>query len=213
MGRLKNGILGGISGKVGDVEGYIVNGIAYVRARKRKTKKAPTQKQLWTRMRMAAVNQFINSMTAFVRVGYQNMAKNAAFSANNAAKSYQLRHAVSGEYPDAGIDFSKVMLSTGTLDVALNPSVETLANGFKFSWDMAGGSDSYNERAQSMLLAYSPELHKSFFKIGGSCRYTGLDILEIPDNVKGKALECYLSFAADDREKIADSVYLGSVIY
>ena len=51
MARIKNGILGGISGKIGDAEGYVRNGIAYIRAKKHKNKKAPSVKQLVARQK------------------------------------------------------------------------------------------------------------------------------------------------------------------
>ena len=126
MARLINGLFGGISGKIGNMEAYVLNGATYLRAAKKKTKVAPTEKQLATRARLMTVNRFIDSMTTYVGVGFALFARDKIFSANNAAKSYQFKHAVAGEYPNFEIIYPEVRLSTGSYPMALNPTVLVL---------------------------------------------------------------------------------------
>lgn len=211
MARIDNGILGGLNGRVGDAEGYIRNGIAYVRARRRKTNQPPTEKQLAARQRMSLVNRLINTMTAFVGVGFEQAAKGQAFSANNAAKSYQLNHALYGVYPDLAIDYSKVLLSRGELPAAENATVAPFGTGLKFSWDCELVGEHSYAWSIAMLLAYCPAINKSFFDLSGVKRNAREQFMELPLAFKGHSLQCYLSFVTGDRTRIADSVYVGEV--
>ncbi|MES2455798.1 MAG: DUF6266 family protein [Bacteroidota bacterium] len=213
MARLLNGLMGGISGKIGNMEAYVLNGRTYLRAAKKIKNTAPTEKQLAARMRLNVVNRFINSMTSYVGVGFALFARDKTFSANNAAKSYQLKHAVNGEYPNFEIAYPNVLLSTGSYPMALNPVVSVLDACLQFNWELSPMDSAYTSNGQTMLLAYCPELQKSHYKIGGASRYSGIDSLSLPDTFKGKRLECYLSFVADDRKAISDSSYLGSLQY
>jgi hypothetical protein len=213
MGRLRNGILGGINGKIGDAEGYIRNGIAYVRAKRRKSNKPPTEKQLAGRQKMALVNRFINTMTAFVGAGFELVAKGQAFSANNAAKSYQLKYALEGEYPDLAVNYSKVKLSSGKLQPAEGAAVKVLVNGLKFTWECQAIAERVYYQSTAMLLVHCPALNLSFYDLSGLKRIAGEQLIELPLDFNGHSLHCYISFVTDDRKMIADSVYVGEVGY
>lgn len=211
MARIKNGILGGISGKIGDAEGYVRNGIAYIRAKKRKSKKAPSVKQLAARQKMAVVNKFINTMTAFVGIGFSRIAQGQAFSANNAAKSYQLKNALDGAYPDLVINYSKVMLSMGTLQPAENAAVEWDGNRLRFSWHCDAISERFYNQSVAMLLVHCPELNKSFYDLSGVKRLAREQFVELPSDFSGRVLHAYLTFVTDERTMVSDSVYLGEI--
>ncbi|WP_084241516.1 DUF6266 family protein [Pedobacter africanus] len=58
-----------------------------------------------------------------------------------------------------------------------------------------------------MLLVYAPALNKSFYILSGARRTAGTEFLELPDKFLHQQLHCYISFVADDRKAISDSVY------
>ncbi|MBB5437288.1 hypothetical protein HDC92_000956 [Pedobacter sp. AK017] len=213
MAKLNNGIFGAISGKIGNIEGYIRKGQPLVRLKKRKTNIPPSLKQLAVRQKMKVVNTFIDSMTRFVAAGFELAAANETYTANNAAKSYQLLNAVKGEYPDYSIDYPKVRLTEGTLPVADDPQVQPLANGLLFTWSFDINEDYYYQRQQVMLLVYAPESNRAFYTLSGARRTTAAETMELPDDFKGQVLECYISFVADDRKAISNSVYIGQITY
>jgi hypothetical protein len=212
MARIKHGILGGFSGVVGNVEGYVRNGIAYIRPKRRKTKKKPTIKILAARQRVSVVNKVVNAMTSFVALGFEGIAAGQAFSANNAAKSYQLLHALEGEYPDLTINYSKMLLSRGKLQPAELAAIELLDNGLKFSWHCEAISEHFYNQSIAMLLVYCPELNKSFYDLSGVKRLAREQYVELPADFIGKELHCYLSFVTDDRKMISDSMYVQPLV-
>ena len=213
MARINNGIFGSISGKIGNIEGYVRKGVPLIRLKKRKTNIPPSLKQLAVRQKMKVVNVFIDSMTEFVAQGFDLVAANETFTANNAAKSYQLLYAIQGEYPDFSIDYPKVRLSEGVLPVADDAQVQPLTNGLLFTWGFDVNEGFYYQRQQVMLLVYAPAINLAFYTLSGARRMSGAETMELPDDFKGQVLETYISFVADDRKAISNGVYAGQVVY
>ncbi|SDJ49417.1 hypothetical protein SAMN04487898_10380 [Pedobacter sp. ok626] len=210
MARLNNGILGSINGKVGNVEGYVRYGKAYLRTKKRKSKVPPTINRLTCRKRMSVVNNFVNSMTDYVRIGFEGAADGKPFSPNNAAKSYQLRNALQGEYPEISIFYPGVRLTQGSIENPANTKAVVEGNGIRFTWDYHPVFNWDDRRAQVMLLVYIEESGKAISLLSGA-RYTEMtEFMEMPADVKGLNLHAYLSFIADDRKNISNSIYLGN---
>ncbi|MNY19316.1 hypothetical protein D3C86_1527420 [compost metagenome] len=91
--------------------------------------------------------------------------------------------------------------------------MQPLANGLLFTWGFALNEGFYYQRQQVMLLVYAPAISKAFYTLSGARRMTGAEAMELPDDFKGQLLECYMSFVADDRKAISNSVYVGQVVY
>lgn len=125
MGTIKQGILGGFSGKVGTVIGSSWKGISYMRGRAQNVKNPRTERQMEQRSKFALTLDFLKPITPFVRTGFKAYAsKQTAF---NAAMSYIVKNAISGTYPNYAINFTNVLVSRGALETAKEPSAEVSA--------------------------------------------------------------------------------------
>jgi len=213
MARLKGGILGGISGKISDVIGYIRYGKAFVKMKSLKPLKKRTEAQLAVQQKMKVVNAFINSMTAFVRIGFTLEAANKTHSANAAAKSYQLKNAVTGVYPSLVIEYAEALVCKGKMEPPVNASVAALGNGIQFNWEVSRQTEVYHNRSRVMLLVHAPGLGKSFYTLSGTRIMEKSDFMELPVNFKNQLVHAYIAFNADDQKLISNSVYVGSINY
>ncbi|TCC99859.1 DUF6266 family protein [Pedobacter psychroterrae] len=212
MARLKSGLLGGISGKIGDVIGYIRYGKAYVKMKTIKPKKEASPAQLAEREKMRVVNRFINSMTEFVRIGFTLEAAGKTHSANAAAKSYQMR-AVTGDYPALEIDYPQVLLCKGQIDPPVDVPVVVMATGLQFSWELIQRTSVYHKISRVMLLVYAPALDKSFYTLSGARIMEKTDFLELPIGFKNQLLHLYVAFHRDNKKQISNSTYAGVINY
>lgn len=89
MGTIKQGILGGFSGRVGTVVGSTWKSVHYMRALAVSVNNPNTEKQQSQRNKFSTALNFLKTMTPFVRIGYKNYTKDQ--SAFNAAMSYILK--------------------------------------------------------------------------------------------------------------------------
>jgi hypothetical protein len=212
MAYLKNGILGGLQGPVGDMVWYMLNGKHIVRSRRRKSTKPPTEKQLACRKRLTMVNDFLSGLIPYVQLGFTYTAEQKGYTGYNAATAYQMKHALIGQYPDYTIDYTKVRLTEGPMsNEHINASVTQRDNYLVFSWTADLSYEHSSDRV--MLLAYAPALNEAVYTLCGAKRMDGRDVLLLPDSTwGGKEIEIYLSFVSESRKQCTDSIYLGQML-
>lgn len=210
MGTLRNGLLGHYRGKIGNLVFYVVNGKQVVRTQT-KHNYPPTVKQLQNRNELSTVMAFLKPLREFVSIGFAKAASGTVKSPYNMAVSYNKIHAVTGIYPDVVMDYAKVMVSQGNMLPALTPTVELIADGLKFNWLCPAGLEWPRGGDQVMLLAYFPGLQRASYLLHGAARFQCTETLSLPANVLNEHMEVYISFIAQNRKQIADSIYLGSL--
>jgi len=213
MAIIKGGIFGGFTGKIGDVIGYIRYGKSFIKTKSRKRKKKASKKQLLVRENMKVAVNFMKTLKEFVAIGFAHSGAKNKRSAYSDALSYQIRNALTGEHPDVFIDLAKVKLATGNMPPPYDTSIGTEGNGIRFNWKVALQGTIYHSLSRAMLLVYVPSLQKSFFNISAARITEKTDFMELPDSFKNQVLHAYMAFASDDRKKISDSVYIGSLTY
>lgn len=190
MGTIKQGILGGFSGKVGTVIGSSWKGISYMRGRAQSIKNPRTEGQVEQRSKFALTLDFLKPITAYVRTGYKTYAtKQTAF---NAAMSYIVKNAVSGAFPNYALDFSRALVSRGSLTQPSIPNVSMSAGRATVTWnDNSGQGEAVFSTAAATRADQSAELN-------------------FPADWNGDTVELYIGFASADGINIANSIYLGN---
>lgn len=211
MAKLKNGILGAISGTLGPVVGATWKGVHYVRMRpkKKKTKRPRTPAQLANEQRFKFIQQWLVPFYPFIMVGFKNKAVdrteiNAAYAANH-------KTVFSGLWPDLSIDYSKVLLSDGTLPGLHSPVLSRIdTDTVKLDWkNLPSYQAAYDD--QLMLVLYCPELQMADGFIGGIKRNALTCTFQFVKELEGKMLEVYVGVTSSDRKRIATSIYLGKI--
>ncbi|RZM24734.1 MAG: hypothetical protein EOO88_21795 [Pedobacter sp.] len=231
MATLKNGIFGGVSGKVGNTIYYMLNGKQMARKVGR-TAKSPTSAQLANRQAMKVTIDFLRPLSAIIRTGFGLEAERRNIYPQNAAVGYNKSCAIKGQYPNLEMDYEKVLVSTGNMLKLYDPGATWSGNaedGYSlwFNWDV-GMEDREWPRCNDvvLLLAYFPEvalpeegenregfLHaEACIKTDGARRKEGQDVLEIPAHLAGRPMEVYIAVVSENGRKIADSQYLGRMM-
>ncbi len=122
MATLKNGIFGGISGKVGNTIYYMLNGKQVARKVGR-TAKPPSLTQLANRQAMKVTAGFLRPISLFIRTGFGLEAARRNIYPQNVAMGFNKSYALKGQYPDLEMDYAKVMVSCGNMLKLDNPHV------------------------------------------------------------------------------------------
>lgn len=211
MATFNKGILGGFSGKVGNVIGGSWNGIDYMRSKPNNVKDPKTEAQLTQRQKFALVTSFLKKIKPVINAGYKPLTKQ--MTSVNSAMSYNIKNAVSGNYPDLELDFESVLVARGDLIPAINASAESSAPAeISFSWTDNSGVGSAKEDDQALILVYSTDKDRGIFVTdSGPTRDEETYTLTLPGNYEGDTVEAYLAFVSADGEETSDSDYLGSI--
>jgi len=209
MGKISQGILGGISGKVGNVVGGTWKGIDYIRIKPSNVANPRTEGQVNQRNKFTITLEYLQANKDFIKIGYKSYAiKKTEF---NAAMSYVLGNGIIGTSPNFTIDYTTALLSRGSLSSALNGSVDLATAGqVTFDWDDNSTDGNANATDKAMVVAYNPSKKESIYILDGADRAVGSQVLTIPASYAGETIELFMAFVSADGTKVSNSVYLGS---
>ncbi|MCL2728360.1 MAG: DUF6266 family protein [Bacteroidales bacterium] len=211
MGKIRKGILGGFSGKVGTVVGASWRGIAYMRSLPLKVRNPRTQPQLEQRSKFALTLDFLKPITGLLRIGWKLYShKQSPF---NAAISYTIANAITGSYPSYAINPSKVMISRGALSPAVDAAATAASSGgsIYFDWVDNSGSSTAKVTDKALVAVINPTKSEAVFDTAGATRTDASQSVNTPANWVGDTVHAYMGFISEDGKDVANSVYLGTV--
>lgn len=211
MGKIKRGILGGFSGKVGPIVGSSWKGKAYMKSAPLHVRNPRTLEQQCQRKKFAMVMKFLTAINPYLKFGYKNKATDK--TAMNAAMSYMLKNGcVVGEFPNYTIDYASAKVATGDLRRGQNVSFNLIGNIANYHW--TDNSDNGNAHATdfAMGLLYNPAKNEAEYDIGNATRADGSLQFSFPPEWMDDRVEVYLSFMSEDGKQVSESEYVGEVL-
>jgi hypothetical protein len=137
-----NTINEGSSGRIGNVVTYQMYGKSYMRSLPAQYRDRKSAKQLAQRQKMQLVNEFLGPYKDVLRITFQKEA--VGRSAYMAAKSFNMLNAIGGEYPEQYIDYSKALLSKGSVPLPSEVSVELTDEGLLLQWKDDGAGSRFD---------------------------------------------------------------------
>ncbi|MCY1522684.1 hypothetical protein D9M68_575490 [compost metagenome] len=209
MAKIKDGILGPFSGKVGTVIGGMWKTVAYIRAvPKTKTKRRRTARQIATQEKMRFINNFLVPFHPYITVGLVNEAANK--TEISAAFSLNYHTTFSGTDPNISIDYSKFIFIKGTLPMVTDMVVTLVDGVVQITWKSENGKVAhFND--QMMVVLYSNQLNEADGFTGGVNRSAKKCSIPLKQRFIGKEIHVYISITSIDRKRIANNVYLGKL--
>lgn len=177
MGKINQGILGGFSGKVGNVVGGNWKGINYMRILT-KPSNPNSEKQVNQRTKFSLALSFLQPITPFLRVGYKLFtSKQTAF---NAAMSQVLTNAIIGDVPDVSIDYNAIAVAKGTLTPAQAASYGYEVGQITITWSDNSGNGSAQSTDKAMYVVYNPAKIDAVFETAGALRSAMSQTVALP---------------------------------
>ena len=210
MGKLINGIFGGFHGRIGNLVGYTLKG-KYVIRKIGRSSKPLTPGRKANCQKMTLVNEILSPSLPAIQVGYRLVVAGTDKNEYNEAVSYNKKNALQGTYPNLSLDYSKVLLSMGTLPTPIHPTISQTDDKITFNWEVTLDQSYQYATDRAMLVVYFPDLKICRCDLIGSRRIEGTHTLSIePDHVNER-MEAYISFVKDNGRAVSDSVHAGAL--
>lgn len=204
MGRLTKGINGGITGKVGSVVGAYWRDIYYIRSLPSKVNNPRTEGQVKQRSKFSVTMEFLSAITPFIRIGYKEYSTGRQ-TAFNAATSYNIKNATIEKNDEIELDFSKVLVSRGSLCTAFGIKGEIINGQLQFTWD-ATLKENARSNDMVMLLAYNSTKKEAIYNFCVAQRSHRTAHMQLPSTWADDAIHSYISFRSADGELVSESV-------
>jgi hypothetical protein len=209
MGTILKGILGGFSGTVGTVVGGSWKGIDYMRSRSRKKSGVSTPAQLEQQAKFGLMMKFLRLFGSVLTSSFSDFANGV--TGFNAALSYNLQNAITGDYPALTINYPMVLLSHGSLNNAKSPIAKAgIAGKVNFTWVNNTGINKAAASDNAVLVIYDPTTKQVVYNLKGAIRSAESDLLDVSE-FTGAPVETWIAFISADGRSISDSVYTGLV--
>ena len=209
MATLKNSVLGNFSGKVGGMVIYQNRGKTIIRTKPDiKKNRKPTFNQSVSRARFKILNNWRNHLTGFFAITFRNHIHER--SAQNAAHHYNAETVI-GEYPNYKIDYTKVVISFGDLPGLKEIEMTVDENQMlHITWNKKVENGAKHGDLVALLIGYDEseffqDTTAAAYRMNGELRFQ----LHYPPELK--FADIYVTVIADDRQRAANSNYLGRI--
>jgi hypothetical protein len=210
MGKINQGVYGGVSGKLGNLIGASWKGINYLRIKPASVANPRTLPQLTQRAKFLVTLKFLQPLGDFLKIGFKNYA--VKMSPFNSAMSLTIQNAITGAYPDFEIDYQSALLSRGSLTEAANAVVaSTIAGQVLIGWDDNSGDGDAQASDKALLVVYNPVKGHAVQSTLGSTRAEGNQIVNVPANYSADTVQTWIAFLSAAGQ-VSNSVYVGSVV-
>ncbi len=209
MGTISKGILGGFSGKVGNVIGGNWKGIDYMRSKASRRNFKPTLRQLEQQVKFGLAIRFMQTMSSLVEISFGNFAVRK--TGINSAVSYTLKNAITGVYPTFSIAYANVLISRGDLPNVLAPTATPgAASLLTWNWTNNSGVGIARATDKALLVAFCPAFNQCVYTTGSAARSALTDSLDL-GGFRGQDVQTWIGFISEDGQNVASSVYTGMV--
>lgn len=170
-----------------------------------------TEKQKMQRSKFSLMVELSRMFLSFIRIGFKQ--SSIGMSEFNTFVKSNIKTVITGVYPNYTIDFPNLIVAKGSLTGADDAAV-TAEAGKKVAvtWnDNSGYGDALDsDIAMVLVLNYD----KKGMKADTASATRGDETCEItvPDSWVGDTVHVYLSFMTEEGNKVANSVYIDSVV-
>jgi hypothetical protein len=210
MGNLRNGLFGGFHGRIGNLVGYTLKGKHVIRTIGKSTKPlTPARKANCEKMKV--VNEILKPSIHAIRAGFRLAVAGTDRKEYKEAVSYNKKNTLQGVYTDISLDYTKVLMSMGTLPVAVNPGISQNQQKITFTWEISASPVSEYHTDRTMLVIYFPDIKETCCQLVGAKRVEGNDVIVIGPEHVNQRMEAYISFSKDNGKAVSNSIHAGSL--
>ncbi|NGM67203.1 DUF6266 family protein [Sphingobacterium sp. SGR-19] len=217
MARVKNGINGTVSGKVGPSVFCKWKDIYYVRSLPRiKKNRKPTPGQRKNQSKFAFMQECLSPIVRFVRLGFMQYAPNR--TGHNSAMSYNLKESVIFEDERYRLDYEKFAISRGLPSPVSNVGIDQKDGQVIIRWQVdAAFRQKHGDKMFRCIALLYPDNGVEPVNTVGVLQDSYLEdceqIISIEKVPRGTVYHGYLAFLASEGSNIStDSVYLGKIV-
>ena len=180
MGTIKQGILGGFSGKVGTVIGSSWKGTAYMRGQANHVRNPQTAGQIYSRAAFKAVSAALRPIASTLALTFAK--SSGKMSGFNKATQINYHEAIIDDNGTPIVDYSKLILSKGTLSSFKHLMIEDMdSNGrYYVSTITEFEEEDYPEFDGLIIYIYDvadnvwfSAIIKEHFHVGETIEFTG----------------------------------------
>lgn len=207
MGKMKHGLTGGFSGKVGTLVGSNLRGQNIIRNAPKKSSKKPTAGQLKHRQKFKLVSNFLRPLNGLLKRHFgtvQELKSNV-----NLALAYHLKEAVNQIEGEFSINLSKVVISKGILQTIFVDTVTIVNKELTITWSANLAFGSVNRTDVLTVVIYQKTTQSMFILEQVAERGVGEFKVQLPASFEDTGYGIWAFLTDVGQVECSTSVFLG----
>lgn len=209
MAKWKKGLLGKLSGSIGNVVVSSWKGIPYIRSKPSgNTSNTPAQQR--QRSKFGVVIKFVNQLKPVINRGFKY--NTDRMTELNSATSYLMKHAMKGDEDTPTLDYPAVLVARGSLPGPADASAERDGKAITLQWTMRENAGTKRKDDYLVAVAYDAKNERAYCEVATNVHRQDEQYTFTPDGAPdGQPLHIYLAFADAGGGDACDSMYLGEI--
>jgi hypothetical protein len=207
MAKYSHATFGNISGTVNNAVGTSWRGVNYLRNIAKKSGKAPSDAQLAVQAKLALAAFQLSRIKTVLNMGFSDTKLNKLTGYNAAVREF-IQNAITGNFPDLAIDYSKMQISRGSLTVLKGLALAIVGNVVTLTWAVREDAILGNADDGILVLLYNSTKDEYMTDCSGK-RNVGEIVVTIPEEA-GDQIEVWLFCISKDKKAVSTSQYAGS---
>ncbi|KAA8483130.1 hypothetical protein BDE36_3749 [Arcticibacter tournemirensis] len=210
MGIYRRGINGPFSGKAGSVVGSRWKKIDYIRGLSRPSHKEASEAQLLQQHKFELMTAFLSPLSKVFEFSYKEDTRYK--TAYNIALGYNLKWAFVEKEDEWIIDFSRIVLSRGSLPKPVDATAEYTAEGaFLIRWQTLVRNSFVSAEDKVRLILYNSVANIHIINTSDYERKDGEAMIKIEDDDAARGIWHIFMFYSSPSGDNSSSHYLGEI--
>lgn len=210
MGKSFQGPWGNFTGKIGNIVGRIRRGEQTLSIYQRNVNQPNTQSQMVQRQRFSLIVGFVTTLGAWLDAFGKAIAQIGQTGYNAIMSNMMSNDPYTGSYPSLGLDFTKLSLSKGQLNLPPNMVANVDGQDIVLNWTNDSGTGNAKAEDLVSVAVYDVAKENSVVFMDSAKRSDSAATVTIPTMFNSDTLHVYCAFRSDDGRIVSDSYYLGS---
>lgn len=207
MGKCNQGVFGNWTKRVGNVVGRVVNGrnIYSIYQPNVSNPQTEVQQQLRTKFRM--LSKFGSVNAGFLNLGlHESKGEGTWLSRFISVNFYD---GVTGTWPSFELNFPKLIMSQGNVDLPYNPAAQLQGSDINITWTDNTGIGNARDSDKVMFIVFNKDKNQSIGDTEAADRSTRQASYNLPASWNGDTVFVYFAMYRVEARIASTSVFLG----
>ena len=207
MGKCNQGVFGNWVKRVGNVVGRVVNGQNIYSIYQPNVSNPQTESQQKTRTKFSMLTKLGSVIGGFLAVGLMKSKGDGTWLSRFISLNFE--DGVTGTFPSFELNYPKLILSMGNVDLPYNTAAQLQGSDINITWTDNSGIGNARDSDKAMFLVYNKNKNVSIADSEAAERSTRQASYSMPASWNGDTVYVYFAMQRVKEGSASASMFLG----
>lgn len=207
MGKCNQGVFGNWTKRVGNVVGRVVNGRNIYSIYQPNVSNPNTETQLQLRTKFRMLSKFGSVNAGFLNLGLLESKGEGTWLSRFISVNFD--DGITGTWPSFELNFPKLIMSQGNVDLPYNPAAQLQGSDLNVTWTDNSGIGNARDSDKVMFVVFNKDKNQSIADTEAADRSTRQASYSLPASWNGDTVYVYFAMYRVAAKVASASVFLG----